>query len=679
MWPDPSLETQIKILRGKLTTSVSPQTNLIDLRFTSKSPETAAFTIREIIESYLTFMKETHQDGTQNKLQMLTDVHLKLDEQYKANAIKLIELQRRSDFLLNNGTETVSLIGQRVMAYQTSFMEAQTQLDKMEALVNVLRTAIENGSNVQQYADEILGPGSIGNELLSQELGLSDRLAVYRLQDQLKTDQAELRSKLEALDYNHPEILELNNRIQAAQESLQERNQIATNEYHQQQNRLQAQHLLKIAQLKLVQLRENYLALKKRFEEEEAKGRESAVVMAQIKQLQTDQTRIEQQDDTLLVKIREVDLDNRTSVLAQIVKQPEISRTPISPNKVRTAMFSLIMGIAMGVGLIVVLEALDDRFRSADEIKYHLNLPVLAMVRKMSETGGYAIDAVQTHVNPNSIESEAFRTLRTALSFNTHESRRLLVTSTEKSDGKTTVMANLAVAFSQANKKTLIVDTDMRRPGMTNLLELRKEEGLSKLLRTDEPVDQCAIELIQPTRALNLDIMPSGSRPLNPSELLSSNRLSDFLSWAETVYDQIIIDAPPILAVSDAGIVGRLTDTLILVMRPDKNRRGMVYRSIETLQMFGIHISGVVVNHLTNDQGGDYYGYGYGYGYSEDYGHGEESSGHGYDDDYDDDYHHRPASVEYAGYDSVTNRATKMMTMMRILTTQPEKNFREQI
>ncbi|MAT15899.1 MAG: hypothetical protein CMJ46_11600 [Planctomyces sp.] len=657
------LEMQVKTLRTQLSTSVSPQTSLIDVRFISKSPETAAYTTNQIIACYIKFMQETHQYGTQNLLTLLQQDQANLIAQYKQNATDLIELQRRSDLLLNNGTETVSLVGQRIIALQNSYMEAQNQMIKMQTLIDALTEAIENGSNVQQYAEEILGAGPVGNELLGQELGLQDRVVVSRLQDQLKADQAELKSKLATLDYNHPDVVVLTNRISAAEESLNQRLQSTNNEYHQQHNRKQAERLLRIAEQKLSQLKGRYTALKKSYDEEEEAGRESTLVMSMIKQKETDQERILHQHDTLLQKIREVDLDDRAEVLAKIVKKPEISRDPISPNKVRTALFSLIMGISLGVGVIVVLEALDDRFRSADEIKYHLNLPVLAMVRRMEETGGYAIDAVQTHVNPNSVESEAFRTLRTAISFNTHESRRLLVTSTEKSDGKTTVMANLAVAFAQANKKTLIVDTDMRRPGMTNLLEMRKEEGLSKLLRSDEPIHQCAVELIQPSGAPNLDILPSGGRPVNPSELLSSNRLSDFLAWAETVYDQIIIDAPPILAVSDAGIVGRLADTLILIMRPDKNRRGMVFRSIETLQMFGIHISGVVVNHLTPDQGGEYYGYGYGYGYNEDYGHEDTQAEQGYGDDgygddgyvgdghADDGYRHAPATLEYANYD----------------------------
>ncbi|QDU78641.1 Tyrosine-protein kinase wzc [Polystyrenella longa] len=648
------MEMQVKILRSQLSTSVSPQTNLIDIRFTSQSPETAAYTIDQVIMAYLKFMEETHQNGTQNLLKLLTEDQTKMENQYQENANQLIELQRRSDLLLNSGSETVSLVGQRILSLQTAYTEAQNQMIKLESLIKVLKQAIEKGSNAQQYAEEILGPGPVGNELLSQEMGLQDRLIVSRLQDQLKVDQAELKSKLTTLDYNHPDVMVLTNRIQSAEDALQQRLQSNQSSYHVQQNRRQAQRLLEIAEQKLVQYEERYRALKESYLSEEEKGRESTLVMLKIKQLETHQTRIMAQHDTLLQKIREVDLDDRASVLAKTVKKPEISRYPISPNKIRTAMFSLILGIAMGIGVIVVLEALDDRFRSPDEIKYHLNLPVLAMVRKMEETTGYAIDAVQTHVNPNSVESEAFRTLRTAISFSSHESRRLLVTSTEKSDGKTTVMANLAVAFAQSNKKTLIVDTDMRRPGMTNLLELRKEEGLSKLLRSEEPVDQCAVELIQPSGSPNLDILPSGSRPVNPSELLSSNRLSDFLSWAETVYDQIIIDAPPILAVSDAGIVGRLVDTLVLVMRPDKNRRGLVYRSVETLQMFGIHISGIVVNHLTPDQGSDYYGYGYGYGYSEDYGHEESTGEDGYDEDGygDGNYQKEPAILGYTSPDS---------------------------
>ena len=120
--------------------------------------------------------------------------------------------------------------------------------------------------------------------------------------------------------------------------------------------------------------------------------------------------------------------------------------------------------------------------------------------------------------------------------------------------------------------------------------------------------------------------MPCGPKPSNPAELLSGPRLSDLLAWAETHYDQILVDCPPILAASDAAIVGRLTDSLILVVQPEKNHRRLVLRAVAGLAAIGVHIGGVVANRISTEKNAGYYGYG-GYGYGYGYGYSENAAG----------------------------------------------------
>lgn len=118
---------------------------------------------------------------------------------------------------------------------------------------------------------------------------------------------------------------------------------------------------------------------------------------------------------------------------------------------------------------------------------------------------------------------------------------------------------------------------------------------------------------VVPTGIENLDVLPSGPKPSNPAELLSGPRLSEVLAWAESNYDQVIVDCPPILAAADAAIVGRLTDGLILVVHPEKNHRRLVIRAVASLAAMGVGLVGVVANRVGENEG-DYYGYGYGYG-----------------------------------------------------------------
>ena len=172
--------------------------------------------------------------------------------------------------------------------------------------------------------------------------------------------------------------------------------------------------------------------------------------------------------------------------------------------------------------------------------------------------------------------------------------------------------------YQQAGKRVLIIDADMRKPGLTKLIDRRGQVGLSDILRGTEPVAEQAASLAAQTGSVPIDIIPAGRRPPNPGELLLGDRFAELLAWAEGEYDQLIIDAPPVLAGTDAAAVGRLCDGLMLVVRPEKNRRRVLIKAAETLRMFGVNIFGTIVNAVGLEEMG--YGYGYGYGYGDEYG-----------------------------------------------------------
>lgn len=290
-------------------------------------------------------------------------------------------------------------------------------------------------------------------------------------------------------------------------------------------------------------------------------------------------------------------------------------------------------GLGSGLVLVCVMDILDDRFRSLDELQSQLGVPVLSIVRQLQATEATGIESVHMHVSPDSAEGEAFRTLRTALALAEQETRRLVISSSEPGDGKTTVLANLAVCYAQSDKKTLVIDADLRRPGMTAMLEMRSVDGLSRVLRGEDDVATMAVACIRASGVDGLDILPSGARLSNPTEWLAGPRFSELLAWAETVYDQVLVDCPPLLVTSDVAVVGRLVDGLILVVQPDKNRRRQVVRSMETMFALKVPVLGVVINRVGSENDRGYYGYssgyGYGYGYSNGYGYGDEDAGDG--------------------------------------------------
>lgn len=226
------------------------------------------------------------------------------------------------------------------------------------------------------------------------------------------------------------------------------------------------------------------------------------------------------------------------------------------------------------------------------------------------------------------MESEAFRTLRTTLAFSAHDLNCVAVSSAEPGDGKTTVLANLGVACAQAGKRVLLIDADLRRPGLTRLLELKGQSGVANLLTDDRAVAVGAPQYVYPTSLPGFDVMPSGTRVADPTGLLASSRFAELLAWAESHYDQVLIDSPPILVASDAAIVGRIAQGFMLVVQPHKNHRRLVIRAVEEVRALGLQLVGIILNRLTSQGGEAYYGQGYGYGYGYGYGDSDDEESH---------------------------------------------------
>ena len=360
-------------------------------------------------------------------------------------------------------------------------------------------------------------------------------------------------------------------------------------------------------------------------------------------------------------QISSIDLQqDGQDVRAAVIDQPVPVDRPISPRRAHVVLLVLFGGLGAGLMAVYVLDILDDRFRSVEDLQRQLGVSVLSMIRqlKVSETTG--LDSLQLHVAPSAAESEAFRTLRTALALADEHLSRIVVTSSEPGDGKTTVLANLGVCYAQSGKKTLLIDADLRRPGLTNLMQMRQFEGLSSILRTDTPIGDAATALIRTSGIDKLDVLPCGVRPTNPAELLAGGRLTELIDWAATVYDQILIDSPPALATSDAAVIGRRGDGVVMVVQPGKNRRRAVIRAVDGLLSLKIPLLGLVLNRVGSDSDHGYYGYGtgydYNYGYGAGYGHEEddaqsagESRSEDDDSTHDDDLLPSPATPRPRG------------------------------
>lgn len=283
----------------------------------------------------------------------------------------------------------------------------------------------------------------------------------------------------------------------------------------------------------------------------------------------------------------------------------------------------LMAGGAVGLGLVLAISYLremrDTTVKSVDEIREQLHLPILGEVPSFDESEAPVDEsefdpALWYYYRPASREAEAFRSLRTSLLLKSDRTgaKILQVTSAEPGDGKTTSISNLALAISQTGRKVLIVDADLRRPTVHKLFGLVNSIGLGDVIAGE--ID--AQTAIRETRITNLSIMTAGTLPESPSEMLMSRQFSSLINQLRDTYDYVLIDSPPLVVVSDPSVIAPSVDGVLLVVRVDKNRRGVIRKVQQIIQTNGIKITGILANGVYSGRFGEY-DYGAGDGYQE--------------------------------------------------------------
>jgi polysaccharide biosynthesis transport protein len=314
---------------------------------------------------------------------------------------------------------------------------------------------------------------------------------------------------------------------------------------------------------------------------------------------------------TVLSKWKEMDLSGRNKINNIHIKdEAAIPLKPVKPRVMLTLFLGVVGGMGVAVGLAFFVNYLDDSIKSQDDVETYLRLPFLGYVPNI-KTNSVVERDLQAHLHPQSNAAEGFRTIRATVSL-THKPEKfriLSVTSTIPSEGKSLVASNLAIVTAQTGLRTLLVDSDMRRPSVHKAYQLHSPKGLSGFLaqEVDNPE-----EIIHSSEVPNLDIVCCGSVPTNPSELISSKRMMDFLEMMRTKYDRIILDCPPISAVSDPLIISALTDGVVFVTKFNKIRRDHARKSVQRLHNAGIHVVGLVLNDI-DFEGKDSYYYSYYY------------------------------------------------------------------
>ena len=300
---------------------------------------------------------------------------------------------------------------------------------------------------------------------------------------------------------------------------------------------------------------------------------------------------------------------------------------PIKPKKKMNLLLGMFMGLGLGVGIAFVKEYMDHSVRSGEELeKMGLNtisivpkIDIKSALDKLPHTGKIEDDEYTlksrmiSHYDPKSTVAEAYRTLRTNIQFMNPDNpyTSMVISSAGPGDGKSTTVVNIAITFANLGKKVLLIDADLRKPVLHKVFDVPRSPGLTQRLVQDLN-DQ---DVIRETEVPDLFLVTYGDIPPNPSELLASQKLKDFVVRMKEVFDIVLIDSPPIIAVTDASILSKMTDAILLVVKAGSTDLRVLRRSIDLLKQVNTNLIGAVLNGVNISAGYDSYYYYYHYYY----------------------------------------------------------------
>lgn len=341
-----------------------------------------------------------------------------------------------------------------------------------------------------------------------------------------------------------------------------------------------------------------------------------ATVLLEITVTDTDPVRsqrltgaVAEEFKTFVQELERPSPDQPSPIRATTIDTPTLPSSPVTPNPSRTISLGVLAGLVLGLAIAVLREVLDTSIKSADALAAHTGAPNLGVIAHDSDA---QTNPLVVHIEPRSPRAEAFRQLRTNLQFVDvdRNPKRIVVTSSVPSEGKTTTTCNLGLTLAQAGQRVLLVEGDIRRPRLAEYLRLEGGVGLTNILIGRVAPD----DAIQSWGDLPLQVLASGPLPPNPSELLQSRAMHQLLRELDGRADVVLIDAPPLLPVTDAALLARMSDGAVLVVRHGKTGTDQLETAIGNLAKVDARLLGSVLN-MAPSRGPDAMTYGYGYGY----------------------------------------------------------------
>lgn len=581
--------------RGNLKVSLSPNTHIVKVSFRSADKELTANVVNTLMSTYTENNFKSRFDSTMQASDWLSKQLVDLQMKVETSQEKLVRYQREHEILgidekQNITTSKLDELNKALTAAESERMDKES----------VYRLVQSGDADTIASAANLLDTGTTGTQSPSSLLeSLRSRQADVKIQA------AELSTQFGP---SYPKVAQLNGQLKEIDEQiLLETKKVA--------NKIRGQYMAALQ-------RETMLhdALEKQ-KQEANKLNESSI---QYSILKRDLDSYRQLYEGLMEKMKEAGVSaGLKSNNFRIVDVARVPTYPIEPNIPRNLAFAFMLGLTSGVGLAFILEGLDNTVRTTEQAQQISGLAPLGMIpmgsrmtregpnpkRLVIATSKEAVELV-TQVRPQSQMAESYRALRTSLLLSSLGAppKVIMITSALPQEGKTTTSINTAVVLAQKGVRVLLIDADLRRPSIHKTLGMGPRSGLSNVLTGSATLEQAiARSSILP----NLAVLPAGTPPPNPAELLASPNMRQVLEELRGQYDHIVVDTPPTLSVTDAVVLSPRADAIVLVIRSAQTTKQALRRSRDILMQVNAKVAGVLLNAVDLSSPDYYYYYEY--------------------------------------------------------------------
>lgn len=545
-------------------------------------PEAAAAISNAVADAYIEFSLEQKVDTTRYAADWLTDQMAELRGKLEDSESALYEFKKSANLVSVSLESRQSMIEESLSLLNKALSEARANRIQLEARRHEIQRLVSSGDGVA-IVDEVI------NNSLVQSLKTS--------YEQLRQQQAEL-----SLRYTpeHPKNVAIKAQMEVALRTLDDEIKKVLQSF---ESRYQAA-----------------VNTEKRLEQELDKIKEEAL---EINKREMTYSRLKRERDNNAQLYELVLKRQKEASLTQFLRVSNVSKLetavppdrPVKPRVLLNLLVTVFVASSLGFASAVVLERFDNTLKSREQVEQRVGLPFLGVLPSIKgEPPDYALPEHERDLyillHPRSSVAECSRTVRTNILFMSPDQpvRFLLVTSSDPQEGKSTTTISLAITMAQAGVRTIVVDTDMRRPRMHKSFGLNDDLGLSTAILGETSLT----DAIQTTSVKGLDVLPCGPLPPNPAELLHTARFKELLDELGRLYDLVLLDSPPVGAAADPLVLASMVDGIVLVIRADKTSLNAARQAKRRLQDVNGHIFGVVLNDV-DIEGRPYEGYYYGY------------------------------------------------------------------